>query len=145
MLFFFGMVICQVDSHLINGIILNNEMSVERSVWNPLMHLFSCSLNRFLKLLFIVYRVIFALCFVHISTLANILFWPDIKFSQTHLYDRHSFLQSNLEFVSKSPGLEFTCWNEGANIKREQRFPLYSNWSHSYKFWISWTLISAEP
>lgn len=30
--FFFGMVICQVDSHLINGIILNNEMSVERSV-----------------------------------------------------------------------------------------------------------------
>lgn len=143
MLFFFGMVICQVDSHLINGIILNNEMSVERSVWNPLMHLFSCFLNRFLKLLFIVYRVIFALCLF--SSLLLQTFWPDIKFSQTHLYDRHSFLQSNLEFVSKSPGLEFTCWNEGANIKREQRFPVYSNWPHSYKFWISWTLISAEP
>lgn len=109
---------------------------------------FNAFIFLFLKQIFESYNLLYTELFLHCVLFTSLLlqtFWPDIKFSQTHLYDRYSFLQSNLEFVSKSPDLEFTCWNEGANIKREQRFPVYSNWSHTYKFWISWTLISTEP
>lgn len=109
---------------------------------------FNAFIFLFLKQIFkvIIYCIQSYFCTVFCSHLYSCKHFGPVLNSPRHIcmIDTLSY-RSNLEFVSKSPGLEFTCWNEGANIKREQRFPVYSNWSHTYKFWISWTLISTEP